>query len=62
MKALLKPLMGNPMLQVKVFCEEAESETGHSRSFVAAALPAMWRRYTALPPHARHFYEVCDTL
>lgn len=44
-----------------MFCEEAETETGHARSFVAAALPALWRRYKALPPYARHFYEVHDT-
>jgi hypothetical protein len=43
-----------------VFCEEAETETGHARSFVAAALPALWRRYKALPPYARHCYEVCQ--
>lgn len=41
-----------------MFCEEAESEMGHSRTFVAAALPALWQRYKALPPHARHVYEV----
>ena len=28
------------------------------RTFVAASLPAMWRRYCCTPPQHRHLYEV----
>lgn len=46
------------MTLMQVFCEEQASELGHFRHFVAASYSRLWQRYSALPPHERHIYEV----
>ena len=52
-------LGGSQRSTVCPLCRQVPTDACRTvRTFVAASLPAMWRRYCCTPPQHRHLYEV----